>query len=188
MPEVSAIVLAAGLSTRMGGPNKLLLPWNGTTVVGAVVGALRQCEVEIIVVTGRDSDEVAQAVGSVRTVFNESYEQGMGTSITVGVKACPPENAIIIVLGDMPELDSSIVEEMLNQLGTSSDIVVPVYSDEPNRPGHPVLFGSDYRQELISLKEDSGAKQIIIQNEQSVTRIDISGSLRDINSANDLDA
>ena len=61
MPQVRAIVLAAGLSRRMNGQNKLLLPYGEVTVIQAVVQALRRCPVDIVVVTGRDADQVAYA-------------------------------------------------------------------------------------------------------------------------------
>ena len=186
MPEVSAVVLAAGLSTRMGGPNKLLLPWGCSTVVGSVISALRKCEVEIIVVTGRDADEVAQAVDPVRTVFNENFEQGMGTSIATGVKNCEEGRAFLITLGDMPELDSAVIKELIQNLNNPSDIVAPIYADEPNRPGHPVLFGSDYRDALTALKGDKGANEIIASNKQHLRRVECAGSLKDIDTPSDL--
>ena len=67
MAGVSAVVPAAGLSSRMEGRNKLLLPWEGGTVVGAVVSGLLSCALDVVVVTGRDAELVAEAVSPART-------------------------------------------------------------------------------------------------------------------------
>lgn len=170
----------------MGGPNKLLLPWGCSTVVGSVVGALRQCDIEIIVVTGRDAEKVAQAVEPVKTVYNDRYQQGMGTSIAKGVSASKKDNAILITLGDMPELDSQLVLKLISNLSEPSEIVVPIYEDEPDRIGHPVLFGADFTVDLCELGSDKGAKSVIDANEQQIKRISFEGSLSDIDTANDI--
>lgn len=185
MPGVSAVVLAAGMSSRMGGPNKMLMPWNGTTVVGAVVEALQQCNVEIVVVTGRDASDVAHAVKPTPTIFNAVFEQGMGTSIAAGVKACLPESAILIVLGDMPAIDPDVVRRLIENCTSPTDIVVPVYSDSPDRTGHPVLFGADCHAKLCSLDGDQGARSVVQSSGRQLRTIEIDGSLADIDAPAD---
>lgn len=180
MRTVSAVVPAAGLSTRFGGPNKLLQPWNGTTVVGAVVRTLRENGLEVVVVTGRDADQVSDAVQPARTVFNPRFESGLGTSIAHGV-ANAPLGGYLIALGDMagilPDVVRTLVEEY--ERGDSDSIIVPVYANEADRIGHPVLFGSDYRRALMALDGDQGARSIIDAARQKLVRISVPGSLPD---------
>lgn len=170
----------------MGGPNKLLLPWYGTTVVGAVVAALQRCDVEIVVVTGRDAEEVATAVTPARTVWNANFEQGMGTSIAKGAAACPKDNAILIALGDMPALDPNVVAQLIDSCTGLTDIVAPVYSNLPDRTGHPVLFGAAYHSELCMLDGDQGARSVVESAERRLLTIEVEGSLGDIDSPTDL--
>ncbi len=188
MRAVSAIVMAAGNSSRMGGSNKLLLPWGQGTIIGSTVKSLGLCLEDIVVVTGRDADLVGSAVAPFRTVFNEEFSQGLGTSIAAGVAACPHAEGFLIVLGDMPGLAPSVVLALLQTFETVAldAIIAPVYESEPNRPGHPVLFGADHLEALINLTGDQGARSIIKSNPEKVVLIKLPGSLGDIDQPADL--
>lgn len=181
MAAVSAVVPAAGLSSRMGGPNKLLLPYKDTTVVGAVVRTLLECGLETIVVTGRDADSVAESASPAQTVFNPNFERGLGGSISTGVRAATKENAILIALADMPEIRAEVVTDLIAKLKPCA-IVVPVYEDEPGRHGHPVLFDASFRDQLEQLDGDEGAKKLI----KNPILVPVSGRLADIDSPSDL--
>lgn len=181
MAVVSAIVPAAGLSTRIGGPNKMLLPYGGLTVVGTVARTLLSCDLDVVVVTGRDASLVSEAVEPVRTVFNERYREGLGTSIACGVAACPPDHGYLIALGDMPELSPEVVRLLVAQAEPQA-ILAPVYAQEPDRPGHPVLFGSSYREALLALHGDEGARSIVQANRAHLRLVKVAGNLPDIDS------
>ena len=163
----------------MGGPNKLLLPYDDTTVVSAVVRTLLDCGLDVVVVTGRDADDVRRAVGPARTIHNPDFEKGLGTSIAAGVRAVPVTNAVLIALGDMPALREDVVNALVTH-ASSSNIVVPRYIDDPDTPSHPVLFGSAFRQSLTDLRGDKGAMSVIKQYSSSVMSVPVSGSLHDI--------
>lgn len=188
MRAVSAIVMAAGNSSRMGGPNKLLLPWGQGTIIGSTVKSLGLCLEDIVVVTGRDADLVGCAVAPFRTVFNEEFSQGLGTSIAAGVAACPHAEGFLIVLGDMPGLAPSVVLALLQTFATAAldAIIAPVYESEPNRTGHPVLFGADHRGALLTLTGDEGARAVIKAHPQKLALINVPGSLGDIDQPGDL--
>jgi molybdenum cofactor cytidylyltransferase len=119
----------------MGGPNKLLLPYGKSTVVGTVVRTLFSCGLDVVVVTGRDAEEVAKAAEPARCVFNPLFETGLGSSIACGVEAAPP-GAVLIALGDMPDLRKSVVEELVAALDDERKIIAPVYIEGADRRGH----------------------------------------------------
>jgi molybdenum cofactor cytidylyltransferase len=187
---VSAIVPAAGLSRRMGGPNKLLLPWNDTTMVGAVVRTLLACGLDVVVVTGRDAEVVGEAARGARTVFNTRFTEGLGSSISAGVAACPKAEGFLITLGDMPSLDATAVQAVVEQFEEAPPdaIIAAVYEDDPARLGHPVLFGASYREALLKLSGDVGARAILKCAIDKVIRVPMRGHLDDLDTAADLEA
>lgn len=184
--HVSAVVPAAGLSRRMGGPNKLLLPWEGGTIVGCVVRTLLQCVDQVVVVTGRDADEVAAATPGAEHVFNARFEEGLGTSLATGAAACRTGNAFLIALGDMPSLTAETMDLLLAAYEEDGDIVAPVYGSEPDRTGHPVLFGPAYRGELEALRGDQGARPVITAHPAKLLKVAVRGFLLDIDGPADV--
>lgn len=186
MLVVRAIVTAAGLSTRFGGPNKLLQPWDGSTVVGSVVNTLLGCGLEVVVVTGRDAEAVAEAVSPCRCVFNLEFQEGLGRSIACGVASSAAADGYLVVLGDMPGLRREVVEALISRLDSTDSIVAPVYSDEPDRPGHPVLFGNAYRGQLEALAGDAGARSIMQTHRDHLVLIPVEGGLPDVDLPEDI--
>ncbi|HVT11976.1 MAG TPA: nucleotidyltransferase family protein [Fimbriimonadaceae bacterium] len=188
MRRVSAIVPAAGLSSRFGGPNKLLEPFGETTVVGSVVACLDACGLPIVVVTGRDAALVAGAAHPARSVFNASYDEGLGTSIGAGVRSSEEADGYLIALGDMPGLRRDVVAALLDAFERASEgtILAPVYAAESNRPGHPVLFDASYRPALEALGGDEGAKGIVSRNRDRLVLVPVEGALPDIDRPDDL--
>jgi molybdenum cofactor cytidylyltransferase len=138
-----AIVLAAGLSRRMG-RFKLILPWGDRTVLGQVVATLEAAGVaEIIVVTGNRADEVAAALvdTTAHAVHNPDYAAGeMLSSIQAGLRALDSRvDAALVCLGDQPQMEASTVRAVLTA-GAADDwqkIAIPSYR---MRAGHPILL------------------------------------------------
>ncbi|HTQ11366.1 MAG TPA: nucleotidyltransferase family protein [Fimbriimonadaceae bacterium] len=195
MKHIVAIVPAAGLSRRFGGPNKLLQPFGGTTVVGAVIGRLAEAGLPVVVVTGRDAELVAQAVtrvevpGHTTCVLNPDWETGgLGSSIAVGVGAAPQADGYLIALGDMPGLRVEAIRSLIEcfEQGSSDSIVAPTYAEDPAQPGHPVHFGSAHRDALAALSGDEGARSILRANPDKLIRLPLAGRLEDIDRPEDL--
>lgn len=151
---ISAIVLAAGLSTRMGQP-KMLLPWKGTTILGQVVSTLRDAGVrEIIVVTGanRESIENLLPEKTVRFEYNPDYANGeMLVSVKVGLKGLDQKSrAALIVLGDQPQIQQHVIEQLVEAYRVnSSKIIVPSYK---MRRGHPWLVDRALWPRILALR------------------------------------
>jgi len=145
---VTAIVLAAGLSRRMG-RFKLLLPWGERTVIGQVVATLQEAGVpEIVVVTGHHAADVAAALADTpaRVVFNPDYATGeMLSSIRAGLQNLTGDStskdlkAALLCLGDQPQMEAATVRAVVAAgEGTGWQcIVIPSYH---MKAGHPILL------------------------------------------------
>lgn len=139
---ISAVVLAAGQSKRMGRA-KMLLPWGETTVIGQVVMTLAEAGLEeIVVVVGGDGDLVQKALKGTpaRTVFNPEYAAGdMLSSVQVGLRAISAEAQVALVaLGDQPQMRVDIVKALVQEFyRTGAALVAPSYQ---MRRGHPLIL------------------------------------------------
>src|SRR6185503_18669432 len=111
--RIAAILLAAGRSTRMGGPNKLLAEIGGKPLVRiAAVEALASRAREVIVVTGHQREAVAAALQGlpVKLVHNPDFAEGLSTSLRAGLAAVPAEaDGIVVCLGDMPQVTATLI-------------------------------------------------------------------------------
>ncbi len=169
-PDIGAIVLAAGLSTRMGQP-KMILPWKGKTVIEAVVGALLQGGINLpVVVTGAGREQITGLLRKypVQLVFNPSYADGeMLHSLKAGLSALSPNiQAVFIVLGDQPQLQSSTVRSLIEEYRKSNAaLVIPSYQ---MRRGHPWLVGRELWAELLDLHEPNTLRDFIHQHEKEI--------------------
>ncbi len=177
---VSLIVLAAGMSTRMGARDKLQLPLGEKALLEHAVAAAVDARLgEVVVVAGAYDYEALLEPYPVRLVRNPDYEEGMASSIRAGVESTGPNAmAFGIVLGDMPFIRSRTITRLAGRL-TPPSIVVPYFDGVP---GHPVLFAERYRRELLGLRGDVGARSVVQANAAHVVRVDTEdpGVVRDI--------
>lgn len=171
MPEeiyfISAIVLAAGMSTRMGRDNKMLYPVEGKPMIRHVMDALLDTHFdEIIVVLGHEKELVRDAIPShhkVRCITNERYPTGMSTSIKCGVNQLDKDSThCAIILGDMPYIkaaDFNLLIERVRDTENDTGIMVPTFE---GKQGHPIFFSADLFEPLKSLPDsDRGAKSVL---------------------------
>lgn len=171
-PAVSAILLAAGESKRMGQP-KQLMPLDQTTILGKTLKNLLNSMVsEIIVVLGYKAEEVIKTITDkpVKIVVNPNYQQGMSTSIIAGLKLIDSRaQAFMLALGDQPYINSQTINSLIEAFGTNDKgIVIPVYQ---GRRGHPVVFAIRYQGKLLKLKGDVGGREIVDQRSDDVLEV-----------------
>ncbi len=191
---ISAVVLAAGESRRMG-KKKELLPIKGTPMIRLVVDKLlASIKIdEVIVVLGAHADEVGLALSGIiderlELVGNRRFSDGMGTSLARGVSACSwGTDGIFVVLGDAPFFRVEDVDRLVDSHSHGGAIVVPVRA---GRRGHPILIDGSYREELEDLDGDAGARHILERDADRIVEvaIDADGFLVDIDEADDYEA
>lgn len=171
---ISAILLAAGESKRMG-QLKQLMPFGEITILERTIDNLLSSKVsEIIVVLGHEAENVRKTISAiqVKIVINPEYKQGMSTSLITGLKPVARKTqAIMIVLGDLPFVDSKTIDDLIDAFTAGGKgIVIPVYQ---GKRGHPVIFSIEYRNELLALKGDVGAREIIERNPGDILEVSV---------------
>lgn len=186
---ISAVVLAAGLSSRMGKP-KMLLPWGKTTVIEKVIATLADAGIDsIYVVVGGNSPDVKKVLSgyALNFVLNPDYASGeMLSSVQVGLLRLPKETeTALIVLGDQPQIEATIVREITeNYLQSKEKIVVPSYQ---RHRGHPWLVDGSLWPEIINLQPPSTLRDFLINNERKISyvEVDTDSILHDLDTPHD---
>ena len=187
-PKIGAVLLAAGMSRRMGSANKLLQTWRGKPLVAHAAQTLAKAVQDktihrAIAVCGADSEKVAAilADSNISAAVNPDYAQGMASSLACGLRALNAEDldAVLVMLGDMPLVSENDIRAVADCFDPSADgIVVPVCR---GRRGNPVLLAARHFATLAQLQGDTGARALFAKH--SVTEAPASpGVLFDMDS------
>ena len=169
MAKISALLLAAGESKRMGA-SKLALPWGKETVLEHCLHVLLHSRVmEVVVVLSDRTRDLKNLLRGprVKLVMNPDYKKGMSTSIRRGLRAVDSRSdGILIALGDQPLLKSATVNLLLRAFERGKGtIVVPAFQ---GRRGHPVVFDRRYAVELSRLEKDVGARSLLQEYPENI--------------------
>jgi molybdenum cofactor cytidylyltransferase len=176
--KVAAVILAAGRSTRMGGPNKLLAELGGKTLVRIVAEqALASKASEVIVVTGHQAVEIEKSLGglNVRFVRNPDFADGLASSVKTGISAVSDAaDAAVVCLGDMPLIDAHLIDRLIEAFAPDRGglIALPVSA---GRRGNPVLWSRRFFKELMTLDGDTGARHLIAKHGEAVAEVPVEG-------------
>ena len=189
MNNTGIIILAAGKSSRLGSAKQLLQFNNKTLLQHVVDEAIASGAEPIVVVTGSYAEEVSKIVSQAEiiTIYNESWEEGMASSIATGVQTIRTKydyiNKVIIAVSDQPFVTSSLFMQLhQKQSDSGKGMVACMYS---NTLGTPVLFTQKYFGELLNLQGDEGAKKIVKANPDDVALIDFPQGNIDIDTISD---
>ena len=176
--HIAAVVLAAGRSTRMGAVNKMLAEIGGKPLVRiAAEQALASRAKPVIVVTGHERERVEAALAGlpVRFVHNPNYVDGLGTSLKVGIAAVPEDaDGAIVCLGDMPQVDSALIDRLIAAFDPERGALVVVPSIEGRR-GNPVVWSRRFFHDLMSIPGDIGARHLIASYAEAVVEVPVLG-------------
>ncbi len=190
--SIAALVLAAGQSSRMGGPNKLLAEIGGRPLVRIVVEeALASQARPVIVVTGHQRERVEAALGGLPVDFahNPDFADGLGTSLRAGISALPAQaDGVIVCLGDMPQVDAVMIDRLIGALDPVKGALVAVPTIDGQR-GNPVVWSRRFFPDLMAVEGDIGARHLIGRYGEAVAEVPLGkAALTDVDTPEVLEA
>jgi molybdenum cofactor cytidylyltransferase len=175
-PRIGALLLAAGQSRRMGGPNKLLAEIDGVPMVARVAQRLLASRARpIVAVLGNQAEAVDDALGQlpVERVRNPDFAAGLSTSLKRGIAALPDDlEGVIVCLGDMPLISGRHLERLIAAFNPLEGraIIVPT---RRSKRGNPVLWSKRFFAEMAGLAGDVGAKHLIGEHAELVAEVEM---------------
>lgn len=187
--QIYGVVLAAGLSQRMGTP-KQLLPFGEKMILQTVVDVLLCLDLtEVIVVLGHEADQIQETLKDrpVTCCINSAYQEGMFSSVLCGVENIPlSADAMLLALGDQPHIDPDVGKAVVEAYQkNTAGIVIPTLG---GKRGHPVVIDlKRYRAEIQSLSGNEGLKPVMRGHGDDTfeLRVEDTGILRDLDTPED---
>jgi molybdenum cofactor cytidylyltransferase len=187
--KVAAVVLAAGGSTRFGQPKQLAI-FRGEPFVRRIVAAANDAgSAPIVVVVGADAAQITSALAglSVSIAEHPNWSNGLGSSIAVGVEhaanIAADLDAVLLLTCDQPFVNAAALRQLVQlHLETGKPIVASAYA---GTLGIPALFNRSCFVDLLQLKGDSGAKEIILRRRHDVAPFNFPAAAIDIDTAAD---
>ena len=184
---ISSILLAAGLSSRMNGENKLIKEINGKPLIlHAIKNLLGSTVNEIVVVLGFEKEIVENIIEKnkkIKFVFNKDYKKGVSSSIKIGLSNISSKcESFFICLGDMPNVNQNIYNKMIKTKFNYNKKLKPNFRKEILIPtfeginGNPILFSKYMKPKLMGIKGDEGAKELIKSYKNKSINIPIKNS------------
>lgn len=161
MNDVTTILLAAGLSRRMGARNKLLLPIAETPMIRHMVDTYSAATGgRVIVVTGHQADQIESALkgSGAETVFNPDFDQGQPTSVACGLHAAADGATLLIGLGDQPLLTPGDIRSLLAAHAAADTARISIPALDPQR-GNPIVVPANLRAQLLADPKSPGCKK-----------------------------
>ncbi|MDA4135082.1 MAG: nucleotidyltransferase family protein [Thaumarchaeota archaeon] len=190
-PRISAVLLAAGTSSRFAGTKQLAMVDDKTTLVGRAVDMLKRSRVgRIVVVLGNQYEEVREGLGDlgerVRVVVNPGFKSGLSSSLKTGLMAVSEDSdALVIALADQPLVTSQLIDEIISRFLETGCAVVTASTGDLVTP--PVLLDRSLFGDLSALEGDVGAKQIILKH-TPFERVEVErDTLLDVDTRQDLE-
>jgi molybdenum cofactor cytidylyltransferase len=184
--NIGIILLAAGGSVRLGHPKQLLKFGDRTLLEYCIEAALASRAKPVVVVLGANADQLQQEINTekVQVVMNQNWEEGMASSIRCGVSAFDDiVEGIILMVCDQPYVSADLLNELIETHQKSGkQIVACSYG---NTFGPPVFFHRSLFGELLQLKGDVGARNIVKQHSDLVETIPFVKGIVDIDTEAD---
>jgi molybdenum cofactor cytidylyltransferase len=184
----TAVILAAGQSSRLGEP-KQLLKYQNKTLLQHAIDTAKQSVKSIIVVLGSNADNILEETDAsgVHVIINDDWQSGMASTIRCGIEVLDFNiDAAILMVCDQPFVSLDLLNGLIQkQAETGKPIIASQYGDTI---GTPALFGKQFFSELMGLKGDTGAKKIMMQNGGLVATVSFPQGSIDIDTKDDYKA
>ena len=188
--KTGLILLAAGSSSRLGRP-KQLIEFQGKKLIKKAIDEAQKSKTDsLVVVLGWNPELIKTGFDSGQTscVINESWEDGMASSMQSGLRFLLEKeqlDQVILMLVDQPYVESNLLDRLiLEKERTRKGIVACAYSETS---GVPAIFDQKYFEELLKLKGSDGAKKVILRNKADVFEIDFPLGAVDLDTEEDLE-
>jgi len=188
---LSLIVLAAGMSTRMPGRNKLLVKIDGKPIIRRVVEQALSSKVEeVIVVLGWEAEKIRRTLEDLpcRFVVNKAYRKGQSSSVKTGLKEIASGTEAILVLpGDVAMINPSSIDKVVEAYNDGKNSIV--VASHAGKPGHPILLSKKLFAEIEQIDESNYGLKSVVSRHQTEVRMVETGSeeiLLDVDTPNDL--
>ncbi len=177
--KVLGIVLAGGMSSRLGQP-KQLLELGGRPVLQYVLDAAARAGLEeLVVVLGHAAPQVSAAIHlppTARSVLNPDFATGQSSSLKVGLRAASPEaQAALILLGDQPRIEAATIRSIVEAYRRTGALVVQ--ARYRGIPGHPVLLDRGVWAQVEAVEGDRGARDLLASHPEWMHRVDVDTEL-----------
>ena len=177
--NISATILAAGSSQRMGGINKLLLPYKGEAIIKTVCQTLIDSFLDpVFVVIGFEYKKVAKSLPKSldKIIYNNDWSKGMAKSINNAIASLPNNIDVnMIILGDMPLIKVKTINKLIDSFLKNNGEKI-IYADHFGEQVNPVIFPKKYFNKILDLDGDKGCKNIISQNRKNSLGVSIDSS------------
>lgn len=189
--EPVILILAAGASSRMGGRDKLLEVVQGLPLIARSVGVALATGVPVTIVLPPDRPGRLAALAGlpVQVVVAECASEGMAESLKVGMAALPVRAPVLLVLADLPELQTTDLAAVL-AAGVAAPEMIHRGASATGQPGHPVLLPPWLRPEILELTGDQGARELLQRHRDKVRLVPLPGAraITDLDTPEDWDA
>ncbi|MBW2370480.1 MAG: nucleotidyltransferase family protein [Deltaproteobacteria bacterium] len=188
---ITAIILAAGMSTRMGRENKLLLPYKSESILRHIILTLKKTKTQkIVTVLGHEADIVKRHIEdlNVETVVNPHYENGMCTSFQEGVRSLKKENVdgILLCLGDQPLVSEKSIEYLIDAYKADQTATKVFILSHNGKKGHPAILHPDTMDDILKIPIDGTIREVVHKYQTDHTKIETDdGVIKDIDTKED---
>jgi molybdenum cofactor cytidylyltransferase len=173
--RVSAVILAAGTSSRMGQAKQLLALGESTVLLQTLAHVQAADLQEIILVLGASAEAIRRQLPSaqqLKIVVNQAYQQGIASSLRAGLSAVDPQSdAALIVLGDQPFIRPLTLDRIVEEYRRSqAQIVIPLHQGQR---GNPVLLDRSVFAEVMALQGDVGSRAIFAKHLDQTVNVEV---------------
>ncbi|MBL8576099.1 MAG: molybdopterin-binding/glycosyltransferase family 2 protein [Mesorhizobium sp.] len=174
--DVHAVILAAGRSSRMGGPNKLMAHFSGRPLIRQTVERAQASLVRgAVVVTGHQAERVNDALDGLdlEIVRNPDFASGLSSSLKAGIAALPPTSSgALILLGDMPAVSAADMNRLVSEFRKAGGKAI-VRATHDGKRGNPVILPRALFGQVSTLEGDTGARHLVESGLAEVIDVEI---------------